>query len=704
LLTPNLRGKKNMTQQIVNAAPMVIDYGTQDLSTRLLPREQEHIPQHLPKFYIFAEKGPLTPELVVGNERILTYGMNTFDLRGKYANHSTVFANLVNAQGNACMIQRVIAADAGPEANLIAWLDVLPVLMDDYERNIDGSIKVTALGDSIIIGSIQGYKVKWVVTNRNTVVGMDTYGQLNITAGDQIDPVANTISQRYPIFEMKTSSLGEYGNSCGIRLWAPTIDTISSMPTKMMTAAKAYPFFVSMIQKPSVTSSPKVVSTIYGEQRTMVTFKKDVIDPLTDGLLNINDVLIDAYQNITDLRYAKLYGDFSDIKIYDDNLDALLTMFHLAEVPFIDSFSDFTADTEDRHLFNFVTGVSSFNVPYHSFIFVDSANSVRFSEHTNVFAAGGSNGTMNHTTHANLVTDEINRYLDPNDELQELALNVESIIYDTGFPLATKYAIASFIALRKDTFVVLSTHDVEDRILTASEEHSLAIALRTRLQMFPESDYFGTPVMRAMIIGRSGKLRNSQYTKHLPLSAEVAIKAAKYMGASNGIWKNGSHFDGAPGSIVDYMYDINITWVPASVRNRNWDIGLNWVQSYDKRSHFFPAFKTIYDNDTSVLNSFFTAMAIAQLNKVAHASWREFSGISHLTNAQLASRVNDFIIARTRGRFDERFVIQPDTFFTDMDILRGFSWTLPIKIYAANMKTVLTTYVQAYRIEDIATN
>jgi hypothetical protein len=222
--------------------------------------------------------------------------------------------------------------------------------------------------------------------------------------------------------------------------------------------------------------------------------------------------------------------------------------------------------------------------------------------------------------------------------------------------------------------------------------------------MYPESDYFGTPVLRGMIVGRSGKLRNSQFTKTLPLTAEIAIKSAKYMGASNGRWKNGSHFDGAPGSVVSYMYDINITWVPASVRNRNWDVGLNWVQAYDRRSYFFPALKTVYDDDTSVLNSYITAMAIAQLNKVAHAAWREFTGTSHLTNAQFAQRLNDFVSNNVRGRFDERFVIVPDATFTDLDLLRGFSWTLPIKIYAANMKTVMTTYVQAYRIEDLNTN
>jgi len=688
-----------MANQIVNAAPMVIDRGTQDLSIRQVPREPDLIPQHLPKFYLFAQKGPTEPQLVVGPERDLMYGTESFNLRSKYANHATVFANLVNAQGNACMIQRVVPEDAGPEANLVAWLDVLPTTVDVYERNTDGSIKLSPTGDPIITGTTTGYKVKWVVTHRPTVTAMQDFGQATITPGDQSE--GGTQSQRYPIFELKAGSKGEYGNSAGIRLWAPNIKTVSAMPTKMMNAHYAYPYFISVIRKPDALSSPKIVQTIFAEQRTMVTFKQDVIDPLTDKQLYIGDTFINSYQNTADLRYPSLYGDFSNLVVYNDNIELLLGLFHAAEVPHINQFSDFTSNADQKHLFNMITGVSSFGVPYHSFVFVDSVNTVRFSEYQNVYAAGGSDGTMTDETHARLVKNDVMRYLDPNDELQELAYHVESIIYDSGFPLDTKYALCSFIAQRKDTFVALSTHDVNDRILTASEEHSLAIALRTRLQMYPESDYFGTPVMRGMIIGRSGKLRNSQFTKHLPLTAEVAIKSAKYMGAGHGRWKNGFHFDGAPGSIVDYMYDINITWVPASVRNRNWDVGLNWVQRFDRRAFFFPALKTVYDNDTSVLNSYFTAMAICQLNKVAHAAWREFSGVAYLTNAQLEKRVNDFVSARVKDRFDSRYVIVPDAQHTDMDVLRGFSWTLPIKIYAPNMKTVMTTYVQAYRIEDL---
>lgn len=690
-----------MANQIVNGAPMVVEYGTQDLSTTQLPRVPEAIPQHLPKFFTFAQKGDLNSNLVSGAEVVRLYGDETLNERGKFTTHSTPFINAMIAQGNAVMLKRVVPDDIGPAASIVAWLDVLPTQVDLYRRLADGSIWTNALGEPEITGQAAGYKVKWVISHHSSVAAAQQFGQLATRPGDQFDPVTSVQSTRYPIWELKASSLGSAGNLSGLRLWAPTIKSVSTMPTKMMVTEKAYPYFISIIRKADAQATAKQVETLFGEQKLMFTFKPETEDPLTTKRLYLGENLIKAYENLSDLRYPKQYGDFGDIRIYQENLDTLLTRFQAAEVPFIDNTSDFTANVQDKHLFNLVSGMSSQGIVYHSFVFVDSVNTVRFTEYNNVFANGGTDGTMNNDVFAALVKAEMDAYLDPNDEVQELATNVESIIYDTGFPLATKYSLCNFFAVRKDTFAVLSTYTAGQAPLEASEEHSIAIALRTRAQMFPESDYFGTPVMRAMIVGRSGKIRDSLYTKEVPLAYEVAVKSAKYMGAGNGAWRNGSNFDGAPGSVLEYMTDISITWVPAAVRNRNWDVGLNWVQAFDRRSYFFPALKTVYDDDTSVLNSYTVALAIGQINKISHATWRQFSGVDHLTNAVLAQEVDNFVLAAVKDKFDGRYVIVPQAQFTDMDLLRGFSWTLPIKVYANNMKTVMTTYTQAFRMEDL---
>lgn len=687
----------------INAAPQVTLLGTDDKSTKQVPRVAESVPQHLAKTYIFAQRGPEEPMLVSGAALTTTFGEDTFDENSPYFNHASMLVKVLNRTGTAQMVQRLVPPDAGPKANLVLSLDVLKTQVEDYERNEDGSIKYDQLGQPVVIGVIPGYKVKWVATNYDTEEGLRDINNISIGNGDQVDPETNTQSKRYPIMAAVANFKGSSYNNSGIRLWAPTIKSSQTMLTAMMEKERAYPYNLAVITRPNAGATATVKPTLMTDSNITITFKKDVVDPSTTKRLYIGERFLSEYQDLESTGVTKQYGEFGELYVYNDNIKRLLTEFYEAERPYIDEFSDFTGEGPEveKDLFNFVSGVSSYAVPYHSFQFVDSINSVRLTEYTNIFAGGGSDGTMNNEVHADLAIAQFRRYLDQNDPVQETAINVESIFYDSGYPLRAKKAMCSVIAFRRDTQVVLSTYDVTDRVLTQSEEYSLAVALRTYLTMYPESEYFGTPTARGVIIGRSAKLRGAvKENERYPLTFELAIKAAQYMGAADGKWKNGFNFDGAPGSIVENMYDVSETWVPVTVRNRNWDVGLNWVQAYDRKSVFFPAIKTVYNNDTSVLNSFITMACICTLNKELQAVWREFSGVTNLTNAQLAERVNDSFNKRIKDRFDDRFIIIPETGFTDNDLIRGYSWTTPVKIYAPNMKTFMTSYVQAYRLDD----
>ena len=689
---------------IINGAPGVVDYGVQDLSTLPYGRAPEELPQHLPKYFIYAQKGPSTEELLVGDERRLMYGDDTFAELSKYFNHQTLHSNGVNAEGNAAMYVRMIPTDAGPKPTICVALDVLPTQVDLYERNTDGSIKTDVAGDPIIVGHTAGYRVKFVVDSYDSVVAAENFGAASITAGDQTDTSTGVQSQRYPIFDLEHSFIGEAGNLSGIRLWAQNVDNVSALPSKLMSREKVYPYMMSVILKNAATGSAAPVATTFGEQQIAFCLKPDVRDPLTTTRLYFGERVVEDYQSLSDPRYAKKYGTFGRVKVYQNNIDLLLEKFQAAEAPFLDGDSDMTSDPADKYLFNFLTGSTTQNVPYHSFIFTDATNTVRFGQSTNVYAAGGSDGTMSHEHHAALVSEYMKRYQDPNDELNDIAYHVESHIYDTGFPLETKYDLINFISNRKDTFVLLAGSEYGQRALTAAEEYSVAAALQSRLALNPESVYFNTPVFRALIQSCVGKVRGSQVKNPVSLTYELGVKSAKYMGAGNGVWKNGSNFDGHPGSLVEKQTDLSIRWVPDDVRNRNWDVGLNWVSRYDRSSFYFPALKTVYSDDTSVLTSYLSACVIIQLNKIAHRAQRTFSGVSGLTPAQFTKRVNDYFSEQVRGKFDGRVVIRPRAYFTSLDEVRNYSWTLPIDVWFSGMKTVMTTYVVARRIEDYTDN
>lgn len=690
-----------MASQIINAAPMNIFLGTQDKSTRQVTPEAESVPQHLVKSYIYAQKGPTTPQLVGPAARTLIYGLDSFDPRKEYHNHATELNNVIVAEGSSIMVQRVVPEDAGPESNILLSLDVLPTTVDIFERNVDGSFKLDATtGDKIVTGTTTGYKVKVVTTNITTKADMATrFGKATITPGDQVDATTGTQSQRYPLIELKASSPGKVFNLSGIRIWAPTNQT-TAFNSNVFSKLKAYPFMMSVIQRPESIVTPKVVNNIWGENASMFVLKEGAIDPSTDKVIDIKTNTITQYSSINNQPYPDVYGDIGQMAVYQANIDTLLDMFYTAEAPRTFPTSDFTnGSTDEMYKFNIFTGTNSSGAAYDTYQVISGG--VNLNEYTNVYLAGGSDGTMTDAAFATLVENEVARYADENDPIQDLAWNVESILYDSGFPLATKKKLAQFIAVRPDTFVVMGTHEAGAPELTASEDHSVAVSLRTFLQFYPESTFFGTPVCRGLIMGRSGFRRNSQYNKRIPYTFEVAAKATRYMGAGNGNWKSGFNFDGAPGSLITSMYGSTVVWTPSTVRNKDWDVSLNWIQRFDRSSYFIPALKTVYTDDTSVLNSFTTAMALTQIAKVQDRCWRNFSGTDSLTDAQFIDRVNKFMESNLAGRFDGRFVMKAESFYTSRDEQRGYSYNNVIKLYAKSLKTVQVSYVQAFRMSDL---
>lgn len=696
-----------MSVTIVNAAPIFYPLGTNDLSMESVPREREAIPSHLPKVFIYAKKGPKTPVLVGGADRLQIFGSDSFDPLKKWCNHQTILSNRLVSKANAQMIQRIIPTDAGPEANFLLSLDVLPTAVNDYVRSSDGSISTDVNGDPIVkldpIGepiTVPGFKVKWVVTVLNTTLALQNLGNAVITPGDQTNVLTSTQSQRYPVLQFKATSAGEDGNNAGIRLWAPTSKSGTPIDTRVLERGGYYPYRLSVIRRPDAMSTSKVVESISGEQYVDIGLSPEKTDPITTAPVYIGDsrAYLDKYQNLSDARYPAQYGDFDTVVVYDENIKTLIDLFYAAESQYHQTNAitdtDFKYRVGEEFLFNIVNGTTSSGTPYYTYQFADG---VRLNEYTNIYAGGSSDGTMSNQLFATEVGNIVREYNNPNSPLMEDAYHVESIIYDTGFPLQTKYDLLNFIAIRKDTNVVLCTYEDGGPKMTANQESSLALALRTRARMFPESEYFGTGVFRCLIMGRDGKLRTDNWIKRVPVVMELASKAAGYMGAGNGIWNGVEAFDGEEGAIINDMYDINVTYTPPAARMRDWDNGLNWVSRLDRGAFNIPALKTVYDNDTSVCTGWLLALAIGEINKVTARAHRYYNGTQRYTNAQLAIRVDEYITNKLLGRFDNRFTIKVKTYYTYLDEKRGYSWTTKVMIGAPNMKTVMTAYVEAYR-------
>jgi hypothetical protein len=95
-------------------------------------------------------------------------------------------------------------------------------------------------------------------------------------------------------------------------------------------------------------------------------------------------------------------------------------------------------------------------------------------------------------------------------------------------------------------------------------------------------------------------------------------------------------------------------------------------------------------------------MIIVEVEKVAERAWRELTGTSKLTRAQFIERSNALITEKTQGRFDDRVIVEPRTYFTDFDQALGYSWSCDISLFLNNMMTVGTYTIIARRRSDFA--
>ena len=351
------------TAMIVNGAPMTIFQRTDDLSTQQVTPVPEQIPQHLPYIYLYTQMGPITEEVVSGVDLTNMYGADSFDLRKAWANHATVLANAVNAKGNAIMVRRLQPADANPPASLRLCLDVLPAQIPHYERNTDGSFTTDGSGNPVPVSgagsTLAGYIVKWVVsTVTYNPDGSSDYSAAQILAGDQSS--GSDTSQRYPVMDLLVPSFGAYGNNSGLRLWAPTVNSSTPANASFIEDDLVYPFRVSCMARPAASGTGMVTRMTNGSTYLDVTFKPGAIDTSLDAQISIQDIFLNAWQDLNNpAGTADVYGPFGSLHVYDDNVATLVGMFYAAESAVINPFSDFAGEDGEEWLFNFVSGVSS---------------------------------------------------------------------------------------------------------------------------------------------------------------------------------------------------------------------------------------------------------------------------------------------------------------------------------------------------------
>lgn len=678
-----------MSVIIKNGAPKPILTGFKDESGRRLPVVREAIPQHLPLCYIQTQRGPVSPQLVGGRDMLTMYGIKSFEERSKYFSHQTMGVTTCNANGNLVMIKRVLAANAA-RASLVLFLEIVEDDIPAYDREVDGEVKRDATGAKLTTGStVDGYRLAWSVAPMTDIDNLNgEFKSAGTLAGR-----AGAVSQRFPIMAFRMGH-GEYGNNIGIRLSFPGPATTAPTDLSIVESQRAMIYRGQYVEREDEFSLPRIQSSLNAEQFVDFAIKEDVINPKTDQDLGISR-LITEYQEIDiSSGFMPVYGPVDDMKVYQENIEEVLALLMAKE-----SVAN-PGGVADMHMLNIMNALDFNGVDHYSFI-MDSS-SLQMNEDTTHYGLGGSDGDVGEDVLNELVRDEcLYNWENIEYPLLDSARYPFSCLYDTGFSLETKKAIIGTIGYRKDIYVTACTQDVLEKPNSISEETSIMTALRAYARLLPESTLWGTHVCRCVVIGHTGTKLYSKYKRKLPLVAELIQKRSKYMGAGSGKMKSQFAYDVAPVNRIETMKDVTHPWKPERVRSKDWELGLNWVQHADRSQLFFPAIQTVYDDDTSVLNSDINMTICVDMAKMAEETWRQLTGNTTLTGPQFIDKSNAIFAGLVEGRYDNRVVIVPRTYFTEADEARGYSWSLDAVVYMNNMRTVGTLNIITRRMSDL---
>lgn len=686
--------------QIQNAMPNAVLLGVDDQSKRTVPYESSTMPIHLPHVFFYASWGPTEPLLALGSTANNTYGQATFEPRSPYTTHQWPLIERMFARSNAMVCQRIQPDDAPPPATIGLYLDVLQTDIPQYERNSDGSFKFDATGAKISTGKTSpGVRMQWIIAP----VAEGKLGKAKKVPGSLTTKDGGT-STIYPIREFQTSFFGAAGNNRGLALWAPTMESDNPVNSRVVADQQAQLYRMRFVTRDNDRSSGKSVRTQQGAEYVEFSFREDVVDSKTGVEYGFDITVLDSYRNLNARNgQPKRWGPFNATYSYEQNLEDLLEMLYTVEQPVN---AELPADVEAsaHHLINFVSGVHYTGVPYYAIeVLGPNDGASALSESATYYAGGGGDGTMSKAAFDTAVGDICQDYGEGKWGLGNRLKFPQSMIYDTGFDIDNKFKLLNVLSARKDIAVVLSTQDIALEQNGIIQESSMAVSLQTQASLHPESEYYGTPVMRAVIVGHSGYLINSKYRKLVPLTVDLADKLAAYAGNGRGILLPGAAPDVNPNNIVTLLKDVNCTFKNVSVRNADWVNGLVWVESYDQDDAlFYPALQTAYNDDTSILNSVPTMMICGELEKVCVRVWARLTGRSDLTSEQFAQRSDELIQELTERRFDNRVIIVPETYYTTLDEARGYSWSCRIKLYGNNMKTVGSFTIEAHRQEELS--
>lgn len=614
------------------------------------PLVRETLPLFRPIFFMRAQSG-LTgvPQWCEDyNAAVEKYGDGTFDQSTKYFSREALYLTALFARQGAFIV-RLAEENTSNYGSLVLELTVKKVnvpqyLKDDngqwvYEIDDDGNIvydeqgnkkrvPVTDSDGAEVVES--GYELKWTtrplnLTNpNNAVVGTGTVGSaavgtggvgtgvggVAVGGGDDFTP--ETVSNLkpvtygtgdnaytvYPILAVKAKSVGEYANDIGIKLFTD----VDNLDDVLATNVGSLPYTFGVVKKTYGQDTVSAVKTNLGDNTVDFVAKANQIDSRTARQVSFDDVIGNYYDDLP-----------MDVKLYEDNIKEVSELIFDVELD---------PTITDPYLVNLAEPYNINGEPYTHVVMSNDSDAINLNESRILYMTAGSDGNIDDATIETLTRQYLSDLVYP-DLLDQPRYPFTHIV-DTGVAIETKYAFINFLG-RHDAFkLILSTQNANlGRFNTKAEDLSTGSALYAKCLLQPESIIKGTEVCRAEIYQQSGYLATGLYKGIVPSTYDIMDKKSSYASTQRIVGIPA----GLPASEISIYKQWNWTPCDADIKQKSWNSGLNYFQHFDMTGIHWPAMRTVYRYDTSVLSSAAFSDAVVYTKHIARYNWSRYAGI-----------------------------------------------------------------------------
>lgn len=634
---------------------------------------REALPLHRPIFFMRAQQGPVGVPVWVNTstEAFSTFGEGTFTENTEYYSRESIYLNKLFARQGAFIV-RMAAADA-QYGSLVLMLRVKRTQVKQYRRDSNGQFVLDPnTNQKIPLTDAQGLEIS------EPGVELKWYARAMNLSGDHVETLENLKPTTYgtganeytdyPIIAVKAKYVGAFSNTTGFKFFADLDDMDDTLANTI--GSILYSF--GLVKKTYGQDTVSPVRSFFGNQYESFTAKPNQQDTRVARNISFDDVMGFEYDGIIPW----------DIKLYDDNIK------EVGEI-----IQDIEEDDEtliDPFMVNLTEPYNIEGIPMPHVVMSTDDDAIVLNDTRVLYLLGGADGSISDTAIEELTRQYLKDLIYP--EILDQARYPFTHIYDTGVSIETKNAILQFMGKHDAFKAIMSTQDANMEPNTKNEDFSMGSALYATALLQPESVIKGTECCRAEIYQQCGYLADSTYRGVIPATLDIMMKKSQFQ-STGSITGNAA---GLPNSEITIFKSWNWTPCEADHKQKSWECGLNYFQFFDMTGIHWPAMRTVYRYDTSVLSSALYTDAVVYIKHIARYNWARFAGVE-MDFALLSTRASAALSNDLSAMLNGFFKFTASFYQTEEEAKVGYIAHASIQLYGNAQQRVWKIDIECYR-------